>query len=49
LIQNNPNAGPAAEYAELSKHIEGLLKVAPAKPAAAVRPVGAPAATAAKR
>ena len=48
LIQNNPNAGPAAEYAELSKHIEGLLKVAPAKPAAAVRPVGAPAATAAR-
>lgn len=49
LIQNNPNAGPAAEYAELTKHIDALLKPAPVKPAAAVRPAGAPAAAAAKR
>lgn len=43
LLQNNPNGGPTAEYAELSKHIEGLLKVAPAKPAAAGARPAAPA------
>lgn len=42
LLQNNPNGGPAAEQAELTKHIELLLKAAPAKTAAS-RPNPAPA------
>lgn len=43
LLQNNPNGGPEAEYAELSKHIESLLKAAPAKPAAGAARPAAPA------
>ncbi len=44
LLQNNPNGGPQAEWAELVKHIEPLLKAtAPAKPATAARPAAAPA------
>jgi thiol-disulfide isomerase/thioredoxin len=44
LLQNNPNGGPQAEWAELVKHIEPLLKTtAPAKPATAARPAAAPA------
>lgn len=42
LLQNNPNGGPAAEQAELTKHIDALLKAAPAK-SAATRPGPAPA------
>lgn len=48
LMQNTPNAGQAAEYAELAKHVDALLKVAPAKSAAVVRPAGSPAAAPAK-
>ncbi len=50
LLTNNPNGGPAAEWAEMVKHIEPLLKAtAPAKPATAARPAGTPAPAAAKR
>lgn len=38
LLQNNPNGGPAAELAEMTKHVEALLKAAPAKSAAATHP-----------
>lgn len=43
ILPNNPNAGPAAEQAEIAKHIDALLKAAPAKSAAASRPVPIPA------
>jgi cytochrome c biogenesis protein CcmG, thiol:disulfide interchange protein DsbE len=39
ILANQPDAGPAAEYAEIAKHVELLLKGGPAKPATtAVRP-----------
>ena len=37
IMPDNPNAGPAAEQAEIAKHVELLLKVGPAKPAAVVK------------
>lgn len=48
LLQNNPNGGPTAEYAELTKHVEGLLKAAPVKTTAAARPAAAANAAGAK-
>ena len=38
ILPNNPNAGPAAELAEITKHVELLLKAAPVKSAAATAP-----------
>ena len=54
IMPNDPNAGPAAEQAEIAKHVEMLLKGGPAKPAAAARhpgamPVAKPAQATAKR
>jgi cytochrome c biogenesis protein CcmG, thiol:disulfide interchange protein DsbE len=43
LLQDNPNGGPAAELAEMSKHVDALFKAAPAKSATAARPAAAPA------
>mgnify|MGYP003347477170 FL=1 len=43
LLQDNPNGGPAAELAAMSKHVDGILKAAPAKPSTAARPAPAPA------
>ena len=37
IMPDNPNAGPAAEQAEIAKHVELLLKGGPAKPAAVVK------------
>ena len=37
ILPNNPDAGPAAEQAEIAKHVELLLKGGPAKPAAVVK------------
>jgi len=45
IMPNDPNAGQAAETAEIAKHVEMLLKGGPAKPAAAaVRPRATPTA-----
>jgi len=45
IMPNDPNAGQAAETAEIAKHVELLLKGGPAKPAAAaVRPRATPTA-----
>jgi len=45
ILANEPNAGQAAETAEIAKHVELLLKGGPAKPAAAaVRPRATPTA-----
>ncbi|MBI2688280.1 MAG: TlpA family protein disulfide reductase [Acidobacteria bacterium] len=49
LLQNNPNGGPALELAELTKHVDGLLKAAPVKSAAAVHPAPKSAPAQAKR
>jgi hypothetical protein len=43
LLQDNPNGGPAAELAEMAKHVDALFKSAPAKSATAARPGPAPA------
>ncbi len=37
ILPNNPDAGPAAEQAEIAKHVELLLKGGPAKSAAVVK------------
>ena len=37
IMPDNPNAGPAAEQAEIAKHVELLLKGGPAKTAAVVK------------
>lgn len=37
IMPDNPNAGPAAEQAEIAKHVELLLKGGPAKAAAVVK------------
>ena len=37
IMPNNPNAGAAAEQAEIAKHVELLLKGGPAKTAAVVK------------
>lgn len=37
ILPDNPNASPAAEQAEIAKHVELLLKGGPAKPAAVVK------------
>jgi len=48
ILPDNPNAGPAAEQAEIAKHVELLLK-APTSAVAAPRPTAkAPAGTAKK-
>lgn len=47
ILPNDPNAGPAAELAEIAKHVELLLKGGPAK--AAARPAAKPAPATAKR
>jgi peroxiredoxin len=49
ILPNDPNAGPAAEQAEIAKHVELLLKGGPAKSATpAARPAAKPAPTTAK-
>ena len=47
ILPNDPNAGSAAELAEIAKHVELLLKSGPAK--AATRPAAKPAPATAKR
>ena len=47
ILPNDPNAGQAAELAEVAKHVELLLKGGPAK--AAARPAAKPAPATAKR
>ncbi|MBL8239877.1 MAG: TlpA family protein disulfide reductase [Bryobacterales bacterium] len=43
LLQDNPNGGPTAEYAAMTKHVDALLKGAPAaaRPAAKATPATA--------
>jgi peroxiredoxin len=50
IMADNPNAGPAAEQAEIAKHVEQLLKAAPAAKSApaAPRPAAKAVPTAAK-
>jgi len=43
LLANNPNATPEVEQAELFKHIDAMLKPAPAKTVTAARPAPTPA------
>jgi cytochrome c biogenesis protein CcmG, thiol:disulfide interchange protein DsbE len=50
IMAHDPNAGQAAEQAEIAKHVDLLLKGGPAKPAAAgVRPAAKPTPSTAKR
>lgn len=46
ILPDNPNGSPAAELAEISKHVDGLLKAAPAKPVAAQSGAKSPSASA---
>jgi len=50
ILANQPDAGPSAEYAEIAKHVELLLKGGAAKPpTTAVRPAAKPVQATAKR